>query len=57
MVVMRSNMEQKCKVTFEMPKEKHRNFKSVCALGDKKMNEIINELIDVFLGAVDKNEN
>ena len=57
MVVMRSDMEQKCKVTFEMPKEKHRNFKSVCALGDKKMNEIINELIDVFLGAVDKNEN
>ena len=34
--------------------EKQRRLKSICALTGRKMNEVVAELIDVFIDAVEK---
>ena len=38
--------------------ETHAKFKSICALSGKSISEVLKELVDVFINAVEKeNEN
>lgn len=43
------------KVTMEMPSEQHRKLKSICALTGKTVKEVVNELVQVFIDAVENN--
>lgn len=44
------------KVTMEMPSDQHKRLKSICALSGKTLKEVVNDLIKVFINAVEKDE-
>jgi len=53
------NMEDKIcfvKVTMEMPSERHKKLKSICALTGKTVKEVVNDLVQVFITAVEKDD-
>jgi len=37
------------KTSFDLPKELHTKFKSVCAVIDRNMNEVVRELMNKWL--------
>ena len=44
------------KVTMEMPSERHKKLKSICALTGKTVKEVVNDLVQVFITAVEKDD-
>jgi len=37
------------KTSFDIPKQLHKKFKSVCAIIDRNMNEVVRELMNKWL--------
>lgn len=44
------------RVNFDLDITKHKKFKSICILSGKNMKEVLTELIDVFVDAIESSD-